>query len=434
MNYRNAMLGATMMAVPAIAAAAPVEGLYVTLGGGVNLMPNVNEEAAYSGTLTPNPGFPINVGPYTLIGPTGQAGPGSNGTVGPTHYQTGPVFGGSIGYGLGHNLRVELGVSYSSNAVTRLNSGTGALVNGVAQGVDPLGLGYTGNEKKLTVMVNAIYDFNDLTKKYGLPLTPYIGAGVGMSHVDWSGVTRFGGGENFTATSPSLGIVNKITNAFYSSDDVLAVQGIIGAAYDVPGVPGLALTADLRMMALPSGFKQHSLLTLTFRSSPTPWTSVLRGQGSSIWGTDINYNFVAGLRYSFGATAPAAPAAAAAPAPAPAPIPAVQPARSYLVFFDWDKADLTARAKQIIADAAQNSTKIGTTRIEVAGHADTTGTAGYNQGLSMKRAEAVAAELVKDGVARSAISVTAFGSTKLLVPTGPQVREPQNRRVEIVLK
>ena len=141
-----------------------------------------------------------------------------------------------------------------------------------------------------------------------------------------------------------------------------------------------------------------------------------------------------GVRYAFGGASVSAPAAAAPAAQAAAAIPAVQPARSYLVFFDWDKADLTARARQIIADAAQASTKTRTTRIEVAGHADTTGTAGYNQGLSMKRAEAVAAELVKAGVARSAISISAFGSTKPLVATGPQVREPQNRRVEIVLK
>jgi len=50
------------------------------------------------------------------------------------------------------------------------------------------------------------------------------------------------------------------------------------------------------------------------------------------------------------------------------------------------------------------------------------------------RAEAVAAELVKDGVARNIISIQGFGDTHLLVPTGPGVREPQNRRVEIILK
>ena len=46
----------------------------------------------------------------------------------------------------------------------------------------------------------------------------------------------------------------------------------------------------------------------------------------------------------------------------------------------------------------------------------------------------VAAELVRQGVSRSAITVQAFGESRPLVPTADGVREPQNRRVEIVLK
>ena len=98
-----------------------------------------------------------------------------------------------------------------------------------------------------------------------------------------------------------------------------------------------------------------------------------------------------GLRYAFNQPRPA-PVAAVAPAPA-----APAPARTYLVFFDWDRADLTDRARQIIADAAQNARRVQTTRIEVSGHADRTGTAAYNQRLSVRRAEAVAGELVRNG-------------------------------------
>jgi len=70
----------------------------------------------------------------------------------------------------------------------------------------------------------------------------------------------------------------------------------------------------------------------------------------------------------------------------------------------------------------------------VAGHADRSGTPQYNQGLSMRRAQAVAAELVRLGVKQQAIAISAFGDTRPLVPTAAGVREPQNRRVEIVLK
>jgi len=131
-----------------------------------------------------------------------------------------------------------------------------------------------------------------------------------------------------------------------------------------------------------------------------------------------------GLRWTFGQPPP----------PAPAAIPAPAAARSYLVFFDWDKATLTDRARQIIREAAGNSTKVQYTRIEVNGYTDTSGTQRYNQGLSVRRAEAVAAELVRDGVPREVVSIQGFGETRLLVPTGPGVREPQNRRVEIIIR
>ena len=150
------------------------------------------------------------------------------------------------------------------------------------------------------------------------------------------------------------------------------------------------------------------------------------GNGSLQAQSSYNHTILVGLRYSFGA-APA-PVPVAAPAPAPAP------ARSYLVFFDWDKYNLTDRAKQIIADAAANSKKVTYTKIESNGYTDTSGSAAYNKGLSVRRAQAVAAQLVKDGVPKKDIVITGFGETNPLVPTGPNVREPQNRRVEIIIK
>ena len=133
--------------------------------------------------------------------------------------------------------------------------------------------------------------------------------------------------------------------------------------------------------------------------------------------------------YAFGSP-PQPPVTASAPAAIPTPA----TARSYLVLFDWDKATLTARAQQIILDAAESSTKVQYTRIEVNGYTDSSGTPKYNQDLSIRRAQTVAAELVKDGVPKSAIAIQGFGETHLLVPTGAGVREPQNRRVEIILR
>jgi outer membrane protein OmpA-like peptidoglycan-associated protein len=108
--------------------------------------------------------------------------------------------------------------------------------------------------------------------------------------------------------------------------------------------------------------------------------------------------------------------------------------RTYLVFFDWDRADLTARARQIVAQAASTAQTGGTTRIEVDGYTDLSGTPAYNQRLSVRRATSVKAELVHDGVAATEISIAGRGDSNPLVPTAQGVREPQNRRVEIILR
>ena len=150
-----------------------------------------------------------------------------------------------------------------------------------------------------------------------------------------------------------------------------------------------------------------------------------RQAGSFDYG-QVNHSFLLGVRYNFGVTPPPPPVVAPAAAPAPA--------RSFLVFFDWNRADLTDRARQIIGEAANNSRTTGTTRIEVSGHADRSGTPQYNQRLSERRAQAVAAELERQGVPRSAMVIQAFGESRPLVPTADGVREPQNRRVEIVLR
>src|SRR5580698_3985307 len=121
----------------------------------------------------------------------------------------------------------------------------------------------------------------------------------------------------------------------------------------------------------------------------------------------------------------AALAACSSPPPPPPPpvaAPAPAPAKSFLVFFDWNRADLSDRAKQIVREAADNATKAQVTKIAVNGYTDTSGSPQYTQKLSVRRAQAVAAELVKAGVQAASITAQGFGDTHLLVPTGPNVR------------
>ncbi|MDP1670928.1 MAG: OmpA family protein, partial [Alphaproteobacteria bacterium] len=107
--------------------------------------------------------------------------------------------------------------------------------------------------------------------------------------------------------------------------------------------------------------------------------------------------------------------------------------RAFLVFFDFDRSDVTSEADAILNDAATYAKTTGAVRIGATGHADRAGSDAYNMALSMRRANAVKARLLALGVPESEISIDARGESDPLVPTEDGVREPQNRRVEIVL-
>ena len=137
------------------------------------------------------------------------------------------------------------------------------------------------------------------------------------------------------------------------------------------------------------------------------------------------------------APAPATePAPVIVPAPVPEPAPAPQPVvmpGPFLVFFDWDRAEIRGDARRIIAAAAKAARRGSITRIEAIGHADRSGPEDYNLALSKRRAAAVRAELVRNGIDAREIVVRGLGETSPLVSTPDGVREPQNRRVEIIL-
>lgn len=122
----------------------------------------------------------------------------------------------------------------------------------------------------------------------------------------------------------------------------------------------------------------------------------------------------------------------APPPPPPPPPPAVQ-ATSFMVFFDWDRYNLSAQAENTLGQAANAYKTSGSARVTATGHTDTTGTESYNMALSLRRANTVKDSLVRKGVPASAITVIGKGESQLLVQTGDGVREPQNRRVEIVI-
>ena len=201
-------------------------------------------------------------------------------------------------------------------------------------------------------------------------ITPYIGAGAGIAFID---------------SNSSLGSTQ------------FAYQGILGVAYNV--------NEQLRFMI------EGRYVGTTSPSVNTPF-------GNVSWQNN-NILALAGVQYKF----------AAPPAAPPPPPPMVAPP-SFMVFFDWDRANLSAQALNTIKQAAGAYKTKGNARITATGHTDTSGAPAYNMALSLRRANAVKDALVREGVPATAIAVVGRGEQGLLVqdrPERPRAAEPPRR-------
>ena len=205
-------------------------------------------------------------------------------------------------------------------------------------------------------------------------ITPYIGAGAGIAFVD---------GNTFLQNT------------------VFAYEGILGVGYNIDSQWRVALEGRY--------------------VGTTNANVVINGVNVGV----NNSNIVAMVygQYKF------APPVVSAPPPAPSAAPP-----SFMVFFDWDRADLSEAALNVVRQAAGAYKSKGSARIRATGHTDTSGPEAYNMALSLRRANAVKNALVREGVPAAAITVIGRGEQGLLVPTADGVREPQNRRVEIVIE
>ena len=382
---KSALFATAALALPFAANAQAVDGLYIGAGAGFNGAKSRGTEARGGNALYFDS---IRTGRDATV----RLGPGFVGLA-------------AVGYGLGNGIRFELEGSYRENEVDKIGGFSGRGVAGT--GVTSAFRNIDGTQRQYGGFVNAYYDL-DLARLgvLGFALTPYLGAGVGYLVTDYDGVRA-------TRNTPTGNTVN-----IDGTDGQFAFQGIAGLSAPIPGIAGLSLTAEYRYM---------SSLKPSIRGTVTNPAGGLVSSGKYRFSEQNNHSGLVGVRYAFNAAPPPVVAA-------PPPVRQAEAARSYLVFFDWDRADLTDRARQIINEAAQATTRVAVTRIEVAGHTDASGTPRYNQDLSQRRAQNVAAELVRLGVPRTAITTQAFGESRPLVQTADGVREPQNRRVEIVLR
>ena len=232
------------------------------------------------------------------------------------------------------------------------------------------GTALNGKAGQLTGVINLSYDFFPTSI-----ITPYIGAGAGIAFID---------------SNTSLGSTQ------------FAWDALVGVRYNISNAMTVGIEA---------------------RYVGTTNPSVTVG-GQTFSANNHQFLALAGVAFKFGQPAPAAP-------PPPPPMAA---APSFMVFFDWDRSNLSAQALNTIKQAANAFKTKGNARITATGHTDTSGPEGYNMALSLRRANAVKDALVREGVPAAAIAVIGRGEQNLLVQTGDGVREPQNRRVEIVIQ
>jgi outer membrane protein OmpA-like peptidoglycan-associated protein len=167
--------------------------------------------------------------------------------------------------------------------------------------------------------------------------------------------------------------------------------------------------------------------------------------GSDLRADFDSHSVLASLTYNFGGRAQPAPVAApppppppvTAPPPPPAPVAPPPPPRPvcntgpYVVFFDFDRSELTSEAAGILNSAVTAYSNCGMARVMLAGHTDSSGSAQYNMALAGRRNEAVRSYMTARGVPAGQITGEAFGETQPRVPTADGVREAQNRRVEV---
>ncbi|MGO8916470.1 MAG: OmpA family protein [Stellaceae bacterium] len=302
------------------------------------------------------------------------------------------------GYDFGGLFRAEGEIGYHHHDIKSLtivndgglgaSLGTGSLTGASA---NP-----GGSISAVSFMLNGIVDLLPRWR-----VSPYVGAGFGGADVMLNQVK----------------VAN--TTIVDDSDLVPAFQGIAGIGGRIS--PHVSLALDYRY----------------FRTVDPSFKDVA---GASFRSSYHEQNVLLNVIYHFGEPRPPPPAPLPVAEPPPPPAPVAQPVPApvaqpqlFLVFFDFDKAALTPAGKQVVEQAAAAFGSGGAARIDVTGYTDLAGPAAYNLTLSKRRADTVRGYLLGLGVPAAAIVESAHGKENPRIPTADGVREPGNRRVEIVL-
>jgi OmpA-OmpF porin, OOP family len=296
---------------------------------------------------------------------------------------TGYDFGGVVGYDFG-GFRLEAEGSYRGADSKELEINPGAAPVGVFNA--------GGDANVLSFMLNALADFGDDDGLQG-----FVGAGIGVARTDL---------DVFTGFEPNL---------LDDSDTGLAWQAIAGIRAPIT---------------------DHWDAGLRYRFFNTKSFDVIDVNGDDVSGKWRSHSLLGTLTYNFGGPVEVPPPVVVTPPPPPPPPPppVVQQTCNrgpYIVFFEWDKSDITPEAATVLDNAVSAYANCGAASVMLAGHTDRSGTVAYNMGLAERRNASVRSYLTGRGIPNTRMSSEAFGESQPRVPTADGVRELQNRRVEI---
>jgi len=285
-----------------------------------------------------------------------------------------------IGYDFGaFRLEAELGYKNQDHDTLLIDGpNTAGLQPGLRTGPDSTQKTYSG-------MVNALLD---LGSDDGLQF--FVGGGAGLAHVDME------------LSVPGIGTLVD------DKDSAFAYQGLAGLR--------LPLSDKIDVGVKYRYFRVGNLNVDGFGNNPLE----MRLESHSV---------LASLLVNFGGRSQPEPDPVAAPPPPP---PQAQcNTGPYIVFFEFDRSDISPEAANILNNAVTAYANCGSARVMLAGHTDTAGSAQYNMGLAERRNMAVRSYMTGRGVPSGQITSQAFGESQPRVPTADGVREPQNRRVEV---
>ncbi|MBY0339510.1 MAG: OmpA family protein [Acetobacteraceae bacterium] len=364
------LVGAGVTLAAAAPAAAQVSGVYVGAGAGVQFL-----------TETIN-----------RRNPSGQFIGQGRGLE--ARFSPGVIVNATLGYGLGGGFRAEIEGFYRSNSVNQARLwGNGSFTNGsTAEG---------GRFQAYGAMVNALYDFDLSPLGSGWRwFQPYVGVGIGYAYLDL---------QNLQFRT----LQNQFVTTVSGTSSAFAYQGIIGAAFPLDGVaPGLALTAEYRYFGTTTPALRavtQIVPTQNQNQNQRPFT-LDTSKASPGYGA---HSLLIGLRYQIDAPRPVSPAAMQPLGFTPPVFRQQQFApqgRSYAVLFALNSASLDASARGTIAEAVAAARSFGSTSLDVVGQADATGNAAANRSLAQRRAQAVVAELTRQGIPRNALRISTAAS------------------------